>query len=218
MEQNNEQHALATYVSDMLALERHVRIPFDTQKNDGDFAKVAGAAALVSRLSAASDDHVKQLKECLDELGGHEASAIKSAVSQIEGFVAGAIDKTRKTKVSKSLRDDYTALALCAAGYTALIATANAMGARSVASTAEALLKDYAGFIMEIGRALPKAVVEELSEIGLDVDASTASSSVVQVERAWETQSHQQFPSPTPARVSIGFTDSAFADTTLANN
>jgi ferritin-like metal-binding protein YciE len=215
MQQENEQHALATYVSDMLALERHIRIPLDTQQNDGDFAKMTGASQLVGRLTAVSDDHIKQLTECLDELGGHEVSGIKSTVSGIAGFVAGAIDKARKTKVSKGLRDDYTALALCAASYTELLTTANAMGENAVASTAEKLLNDYAGLIMEVGHALPAVVVQELAEMGLDVDASTAPASTQQVERAWRTQSPQQEASSTPSRVTIGSTDSAFADTTL---
>lgn len=183
----NEQHSLATYVSDMLALERHIRIPFDTQKNDQDFTKYDNASALTHRLAALTDTHVDALKTALDELGGHEASAIKSAVAEIEGVVAGGIDKLRKTKVSKALRDDFTALSLCTAGYEALLTTANAMGNLNVATIAERHLRDYAQVIMQIGEALPGVVVAELRDIGLDVDTTAIETSRRTILQAWQS-------------------------------
>src|SRR5580698_8328732 len=96
-------HPLAKYVSDMLVLERHVRIAFDMQRRDRDFANVHGASQLVSRLTGASDDHIQRLKQCLEGLGGHEAPDVKYSFSDIVGFLAGALDKTRRTKVSKGL-------------------------------------------------------------------------------------------------------------------
>jgi ferritin-like metal-binding protein YciE len=185
MHSDNEGHGLATYVSDMLALERHVRVPFETQNHDADFGRYSEAAALESRLSATADSHIAELKNVLESLGGHEASGIKSAVAQIEGVVAGAIDKARKTKVSKALRDDYTALALCCAGYSALLATANGMADGAVAGTASRMLQDYASMVMAIGNALPAVVVEELAATGLDVDPSTAQTSRQQIQQSW---------------------------------
>jgi ferritin-like metal-binding protein YciE len=183
----NEHHSLATYVSDMLALERHIRIPFDTQRGDNDVMKYEAAASLTSRLASLSDQHVDALKACLERLGGHEASPIKSAVAEFEGFFAGAIDKMRKTKVSKALRDDYTALALCTASYTALIATANALGDASIASLAERHLQDYAQLIMQIGDALPGVVVQELRDTGLDVNTTTIATSRGTIEGSWSS-------------------------------
>ncbi|MBC5829038.1 MAG: DUF892 family protein [Candidatus Eremiobacteraeota bacterium] len=184
----DNQHSLATYVSDMLAVERHIRTPFGTQMDDGDFSEYGEARALLGRLCDTADRHINDLKQCLDDLGGHEASPIKSAVLKIEGFFAGAIDKVRKTKVSKGLRDDYTALALCTAGYTMLAATANAMGEPQVATLAQRLLRDYAQCIMEIGNALPGVVVKELADNGLAVDDSTIEQSRRFTQEAWRPQ------------------------------
>jgi ferritin-like metal-binding protein YciE len=216
MENDKERHSLATYVSDMLALERHVRIPFDAQNADDDFSRIGNASQIVIRLATTSDDHIEQLQGCLATLGGHEAAGIKNAISQLEGFVAGAIDKTRKTKVTKALRDDYTALALCSAGYTALLATANAMGETNVAAVASELLEDYAGLMVDIGRALPEIVVRELAAIGLDLDVTTAEASVQQVEQAWRARNQVRERLQTNSRGSIGPTDGAFSETTLA--
>ncbi len=184
----DNQHSLATYVSDMLAVERHIQTPFQTQRNDGDFSEYAEARALLGRLCDTTQRHIDELKQCLDDLGGHEASPIKSAVLRIEGFFAGAIDKVRKTKVSKGLRDDYTALALCTAGYTMLAATANAMGESQVATLAQRLLRDYAQCVMEVGNALPGVVVKELEDTGLAVDRGSIEQSRRFTQEAWKPQ------------------------------
>lgn len=185
----NDQHSLATYVSDMLAVERHIRIPFDTQKNDHDVAEYADAADVVNRLVALSDMHVDALKSELERLGGQEASPIKSAVTEIEGFVAGAIDKVRKTKVSKALRDDYTALALCTISYSELLTTANGMHDPSVAAIAQRHLADYANAIMEIGECIPGVVIRELAATGLDVDSAVVDRSRQTISESWQRTS-----------------------------
>ncbi len=185
----DEVHGLQTYVSDMLALERHVRMPFETQSKDDDFQNYTGAGDIVTRLLQLSDRHIAALGDSLSALGGHEASPVKSAVADFEGAVAGAIDKMRKTKVSKALRDDYTALALCTAGYTMLQTTALAMNDQSVADLATSHLTDYAQCIMSIGNALPAVVLQELRDTGLSVDESAAEPARQAVERAWRSGS-----------------------------
>ena len=185
----DEQHSLKTYVSDMLALERHVHVPFGKQSTDDDFTQYADAKALVAELTSQSDRHIAALENCLERLGGHEASPVKSAVATVEGFFAGAIDSVRKTKVSKSLRDDYTALALCAAGYTMLQTTAIAMQNDDVASLAEQHLKDYAASVMQIGTSLPDVVLQELRADGMSIDMSVAQAARSAAEQAWASGS-----------------------------
>lgn len=107
----------------MLALEEHVCVPFRTQRDDGDFRNIAAAATLAGRLTSLAETHIQALQSALDSLGGHPAHGVKSAFTNIEGRVASAIDKIRKTKVAKGLRDDYTALALCTASYSMLLTT-----------------------------------------------------------------------------------------------
>lgn len=192
----NEQHSLATYVSDMLAVERHIRIPFDMQRGDKDVQEYSDAADVVNRLRALSDTHIDALKAQLERLGGHEGSPIKSAVTQVEGVVAGAIDKVRKTKVSKSLRDDYTALALCTVSYSELLTTANAMQDPDVAALAERHLADYANMIMEIGGCIPGVVIRELQTIGLDADSTTADRSRQAISQCWQQTSRPFHETP----------------------
>jgi ferritin-like metal-binding protein YciE len=183
---SDEQYSLQTYVSDMLALERHVRVPFEAQDKDGDFSQYPQAGALVHQLLHQSQHHIDALEASLTELGGNSASPVKSAVAQFEGFFAGVIDGVRKTKVSKALRDDYTALALCTAGYTLLQTTAMALGNAAVATLAQRHLGDYAKSVMAIGQALPGVVLQELSDIGIQVATSVAEPARQAAKEAWQ--------------------------------
>jgi hypothetical protein len=192
MEQGKPSHVLAKYVSDLLVLELHVRMAFDMQRWDRDFTKLDRASQLVSRLTRASDNRIHVLERCLAGLGGREGPDVKTSFTDIVGFLAGAIDKTRKTKVSKGLSDDYASLALCAAGYAALITTANAMGQSSIASSAEQLLEGCSGLMTDVARALPQIVVQELALFGLSALPSAAHVSTQQIERAWQTHRQQE--------------------------
>jgi len=185
----DERQSLRSYVSDMLALERHVRIPFATQARDGDFSNYGEAGAIVERLAALSETHEQGLSQCLDTLGGDATSPVKSAITQLEGMFAGAINEMRRTKVSKALRDDYTALALCCAGYTMLQTTAAALGDDSVAALALRHLKDYAQCVIQIGDTLPDVVLAELAAMGMRIDTSMSDTVKRASEDAWHRTS-----------------------------
>ena len=181
------QHSLATYVSDMLALEEHVCVPFRAQSDDADFRAIPQAATLTQRLTTLSETHIQTLRSALDALGGHPGHAAKSALTNIEGWFASAIDKMRKTKVAKGLRDDYTAIALCTASYSMLLTTANAFDNASVAQLAQRHLQDYAQAIVDIGDALPFIVVDDLNQTGMPVDTRIADRSQTEIRAAWRT-------------------------------
>ena len=187
------QHSLATYVSDMLAVEEHIRIPFNTQANDSDLEQYPLAGPLVSRLVALTDTHIEALKSCLRDLGGHEISGAKTIVTNIEGWVASAIDKVRKTKVAKMLRDDYTALGLCTVSYSMLLATAQAYGNAQVAELADRHLRDYATCIMQIGDIMPEIVVRDLRETGVPVvDGGSTTMTRERISDAWRSSAQAQ--------------------------
>jgi ferritin-like metal-binding protein YciE len=183
------EHTLATYVSDMLAIEEQIRTPFSGQVSDSDFEKSPAAGRLVSRLLAQCDAHISALKQCLDSLGGHEISGAKTMVTNIEGWFASAIDRMRKTKIAKALRDDYTALALCTVSYSMLLSTARALGDTRVADLAERHLQDYASSIMEIGEAMPDIVVDDLAETGVPLSGATTEVSRERIAQAWRAGS-----------------------------
>jgi hypothetical protein len=186
------QHSLQTYISDMLALEEHVRIPFETQMKDADLPLYPGADALLRRISDLSNTHIAALKQALETEGGHEAHAVKGTVASIEGWFASAIDKMRKTKIAKALRDDYTALSLCCVSYSMLLTTANAYGSIAVADLALRHMRNYAEAIVEIGLLMPDVVLRDLQETGVQIDTASAAGSRGQIQSVWRPNPIEQ--------------------------
>ncbi len=181
----NERHTIRTYLSDALALERHINQPLGHQLEMEDTAKFSDAVRLISNLKARTERHILDLEAQLEEAGG-ETSPVKSAWAQLLGAGAAALDGVRKTKISKNLRDDYTALALATASYTMLNATALGLGDKSTAKLAQQHLEDYAQIVVQISKALPGVVLEELALDGEHVLISAAQIAEQNTANAWK--------------------------------
>jgi ferritin-like metal-binding protein YciE len=185
----NERHSIQTYVSDMLALERHIAQPLQRQIDMEDTKKIPGALAVTTSLKGLTDSHVTALEQCLEQLGGHEASPIKSAWSSLLGAGAAAIDSVRKSKVSKNLRDDYTALSLATVSYTMLLTTATGLGDTATADLAKRHLADYAQVVMTINQVIPEVVLAELQIDGENVQAGAGDLIRQETNEIWKSQS-----------------------------
>ncbi|MDQ6924776.1 MAG: ferritin-like domain-containing protein [Candidatus Eremiobacteraeota bacterium] len=185
----SERHSIQTYVSDMLALERHIAQPLQRQLDMQDTKKFPGALAAITSLKGLTDSHVTALEQCLEQLGGHAASPVKSAWSSLLGAGAAAIDSVRKTKVSKNLRDDYTALSLATISYTMLLATATGLGDSATADLAKRHIADYAQVVMTINRVIPEVVLTELQIDGENVQVGAGELIRKQTNEIWKTQS-----------------------------
>ncbi len=184
----DERHSIQTYVSDMLALERHIAQPLKRQLEMAETANYAAARSIVTEMHGLCGAHAVALEQCLADLGGHEASGIKSAWSSLLGVGAAAIDSVRKTKVSKNLRDDYTALNLAAISYTMLHATAVGLGDTGVAALAQRHLADYARAVMQIVQIIPDVVLAELRDDGETVLTGAAALVREQTNDVWKSQ------------------------------
>ncbi|HEY0393315.1 MAG TPA: DUF892 family protein [Candidatus Elarobacter sp.] len=185
----NERHSIQTYVSDMLALERHIAQPLQRQLDLGETAQYGEALSVVSAIKSLTDSHVTALEQSLEQLGGHAASPVKSAWSSLLGAGAAAIDSVRKTKVSKNLRDDYTALNLATISYTMLYTTAAGLGDTMVADLARRHLRDYARLVMQINQIIPEVVLQELAEDGERVVADAGATIRQTTNEIWKGQS-----------------------------
>ena len=185
----NERHSLQTYVSDMLALENHIAQPVGRQASMDDAAKFTGALTVIEQIRAFTASHATALEQCLKQLGGHEASPLKSGWASLLGAGAAAIDSMRKTKVSKSLRDDYTALSLAVVSYTMLYTTAVGMGNTSVADLAKRHLADYARLVMAVTQVIPAVVLQELVDDGETVATGAAETIRNETNTIWKSQS-----------------------------
>jgi ferritin-like metal-binding protein YciE len=184
----NERHSLQAYVSDLLALVKHIEVPIDRQSNIEDSANYSDALSIISEIKSVTAAQRTALEAELSRLGGNGAAGIKSAWSALLGAGAAAVGSVRKTKVSKNLRDDYTALSLASISYTMLHATALGLGDESVAALAQRNLEQITPIIVRISKSIPAVVLQELRDDGEAVQIDAAEISAQRTHQAWQPQ------------------------------
>ena len=177
--------SLQQYVSDMLAVERHILPALENQSKDDRMAKYPEARRLVNKIEATINSHINGLKQHLENLGGDAASPVKSAMTAALGVAASVIENMRKDPVSKNLRDDYTALNLAAIGYTMLHTTGQALMDEQTADLAASYLTGYTPLITELNEVIPEVVVSELRDETEVLDPSAAERAVERTQQAW---------------------------------
>ena len=180
------QDTLQPYVSDMLAVERHLLPAFENQSKDDRYARYPQARQLVNKIEATIHSHINGLENHLERLGGDAASPVKSALTAALGLAASAIENLRTNPVSKNLRDDYTALGLAAVSYTMLHTTGQALMDQQTADLAANYLKDYTPLIAEIGEVIPEVVVSELRDETELLNPGAAVEAVRRTQEAWD--------------------------------
>src|SRR5215210_4763893 len=185
---SERQDSLQQYVSDMLAVERHLLPALENQSKDDRFAQYPEAQRLVNRIESTVRSHIKGLEQHLESLGGDPASPIKSAVTAVLGVAASVIENVRTDPVSKNLRDDYTALNLAAIGYTMLHTTGQALMDQQTADLAASFLMDYTPLITEISKVIPEVVVSELRDETEVLDPAAAEQAVERTQQAWSRE------------------------------
>jgi len=187
----DEKHTLATYVSDMLALERHIAHPVQHQQHDSETANDATASTLISRIASISQSHIAALETRLKDLGGNANHPLKAAWAGLIGAGASAVGGARKTKVSKYLRDDHTALSLASISYTMLYTTAVGLGDTTTASLAKRHLSDIAPLIIQISDGIPTVVLQELRDDGESVRGEAAETVKRELDDVWHASARQ---------------------------
>lgn len=182
---SERQDTLQQYVSDMLAVERHILPAFENQSKDDRLAQYPAVQRLVNRIEATIHSHINSLEQHLKDLGGDAASPVKSAVTTALGVAASVIENIRTDPVSKNLRDDYTALNLAAISYTMLHTTGRALMDDQTADMAVAFLMDYTPLIVEINEVIPEVVVRELQDETELLDPDAVQQATHHTQQAW---------------------------------
>lgn len=183
---SERQDTLQQYVSDMLAVERHLLPAIENQTQEDRFAKHPEVQRLVSQIEGTVRSHINSLEQHLERLGGDPASPVKSAVTAVLGAAAALIEKVRTDPVSKNLRDDYTVLSLAAISYTMLHTTGQALRDQDTADLAANCLMDYTPLIAEIGEVIPMVVVSELRDETEVLDPDAARHATKRTQEAWD--------------------------------
>jgi ferritin-like metal-binding protein YciE len=201
--------AINSYVTDMLALERHIQTALKGQIEDldDDYPDVVRHLRMIEREIEGHIDSLQVLSERRTESGQGLADVVKRAGSAILGAGAAAIDFVRGEKLPKNLRDDYTATSLAAIGYVMLHTTALSLGDQEVADLAHRHLRDHARNVMLLHNVIPGAVVSFLRNDGL-APRDVLSDVSRNIESAWADQS-----GTVPEASDIGAADYRIRDT-----
>ena len=179
---------LQQYVSDMIALDKHILEAVERQLEGDYLDKYPGARAVVSSIKTTLSSHVDGLTAQVESVGGEASGPVKDAVSTIAGVAAGLYDKVRHDPVSKMLRDDYTALSLASISYTMLHTTGLALKHNAIANAAVSNLKDLTPIVVEISKIMPSIVVKDLADEDVSINTAVSGQAVSNTQEAWSRE------------------------------
>lgn len=187
---DNQQNETRKHLSDMLAVESHILEAVERQRQDETIREHLEANKLLIEIERVLRAHTDSLKDLSDQYGAGGESALKRAVSEALGFVAGLYDKVREQKMTRMYRDNYAALSLAAMSYTTLHTFGLAVRENRIADLALRHLEEITPLLIEISRILPRLVVEEVGdELNQQVDSSAIQAAVQNTQRAWNVSS-----------------------------
>lgn len=188
--------AIQKHTADMLGVERHILEAIERQREDDVLRGHLEANKVVIEIERVLKEHTSALENLAESYDAKDQSTLKKAVTELMGVVAGLYDKTREHKVTRMLRDDYTALSLAAMGYTTYHAFGLAIGEDRIAQLALKHLKDITPILVEISKVIPAVTVQEVAEENsFEVDTSVAQRAVESTQSAW-TRDAVESPAP----------------------
>lgn len=181
--------AITSYVTDMLALEKHIEKALSGQIEDLDEESPETVREL-KVVHSTCERHIAALEAVAEQRGDTGdgiVGSVKKAASAVLGAGAAAVDFVRAEKLPKNLRDDYTALSLASIGYVMLHTSALSLGDEPVAELAHRHLQAHAKSVMTIHNIIPGAVVSFLRDEGHPV-ADRMSEIQRNIQQVWENE------------------------------
>lgn len=190
MSTKETQAAIASYVTDMLALEEHIQKALTGQIEDAkDDPFVQESLRTTERMCTAHIATLEALAERREMTGQGLAESVKKAAANVLGLGAAAIDMVRTQSVPKNLRDDYTALSLACIGYVMLHTVGKSLSDEEVARIALQHLEDHAKCVMTFHNVIPVTVVQQLQADGLPAHTSVLEEIGETIQRVWRSES-----------------------------
>ncbi|HIG73946.1 MAG TPA: hypothetical protein EYQ24_05040 [Bacteroidetes bacterium] len=195
----DRQHLLNQYATDMAALTGHIREAVEHQRDTVDFDAYPQLSPTLDRIIATMDRQQKALEGYNDNTeGGGLLETAKEAFLGILGEAAGLIDRLRQTdRVSRMVRDDYTALSLAAVSYHMLHTTALGLKDARLADLAVKHLGEITPVLVELSKVVSVVVVRELNEEDRIIDASVADEAIANTQKMWNPEHTDQSASVT---------------------
>lgn len=183
----NTDDILARRLSEQLALEEQVCRTLEDLISDIDEASYSDAKALLTKTTEVLQGHFTLLNELL---GKFEKDAFgrwtKVVAGNGGGFSVPSDRDQTKERVSKILRDAYSALNSLAMSNTQLYTAALALSHKEVAAIALKHLENLAHLVVKIGQIAPNVVARELLSESPKIDLGIAQTALNNIQLAWQ--------------------------------
>jgi ferritin-like metal-binding protein YciE len=180
------QDVIHTYLTDMHAVESHILEAVERQLEGDAIKSYPEATRVVRTLQTTLTRHTNALKATLEAREGNSVKgALKEALADTLGFVAGLYDRVRDDKVSRMIRDDYTATSLAAVSYHMLHTTALGLKNTEVANMALRNLKDLTPILVDLSKVVCEVVAKELAAEDKVFDGTVGPQAVLNTQEAW---------------------------------
>lgn len=183
---DERKEAVDSYITDMLALEKHIQTAVAGQIEDLD--EHPDVKSELTRIHAMCEAHARTLESITERreqnLGG-VSKVFKKAASSVLGLGAAAVDFVRTEKLPKDLRDDYTAISLAYIGYLMLHTTSLSLGDIEVGETARVHMAAHAKAMMSLQKVIPGATLAFLADEELNPDTSVLDTVQASITDSW---------------------------------
>lgn len=176
-----------SYVTDMASVETHIAEAVERQVGSDEIKKYPEALRVLTSLHTTLQNHVTKLEAFNDKTeGGGLKETVKDAVLGALGVAAGFYDQIRQTdKVSRMVRDSYTATGLAAISYHMLYTTALALKNDELAQMALDNLKDLTDLVGEMSEVVCTVVAKELVDQDKAIDPTVGQKAIQATQKAW---------------------------------
>lgn len=130
--------------------------------------------------------HYAALNKILDRVEEKNSASRSSVIAGNGGGFSSPFENEEKTRrISRNLRDDYSALNLITMSNTLLHTAALALNREEVAALALKHLNNLAPLVIKIGELMPDVVARELRTQSIQIDSSVAKTALENTQLAW---------------------------------
>jgi len=187
---SNLDYLLKQYLREQIGLEEHLCRVIEQQISEVDETDFADAKNLLIKTREVLEHHFVPLNEMLDHLERDAVSAREKVVASNGAGLKNPGNQDKKNvRISRMLRDDYSALNLISMSNTLLHTTALVLDCQEVAAIALKHLENLAPIVKKIGDLVPEVVARELRTESPKIDLSVAQTAVKNAQLAWRNAS-----------------------------
>ena len=187
---NSLDHLLKQYLGEQIGLEEHIYSIIEQQISEIDEKDFSDAKSLLIETKQVLERHFLPLNEMLDHLERDAVTDREKVVGSNGTGFKNPGDKDQKNgRISRILRDDYSALNLITMGNTLLHTTALALDCQKVAVIALKHLQNLAPLVVKIGKLAPQMVARELRAESPKIDLSVAQIALKNTQLVWREAS-----------------------------